>query len=139
MIKYKILPLTTQYWRPGQDYVQQIIKCIDGKIADNDTIVLSEKAISTARNNIIDESRAIPTVTAKIIAVFWMPKVWGYLLGPSCHFSMRLISRIRRYPHEVGSRHKQVVLQQAGLLQALMFGSEGLTEATCPIHTSACP
>ena len=130
MIKYKILPLTTQYWRPGQDYVQQIIKCIDGKIADNDTIVLSEKAISTARNNIIDESRAIPTVTAKIIAVFWMPKVWGYLLGPSCHFSMRLISRIRRYPHEAGSRHKQVVLQQAGLLQALMFGSEGAIDGS---------
>jgi F420-0:gamma-glutamyl ligase-like protein len=130
MTKYKVLPLTAQYWRPGQDYVQQIVRCIDGKIADNDIIVLSEKAISTARNNIVDESRTSLTATAKLIAAFWMPKIWGYILGPSCHFEMRLVNRIRRYPHEAGSRHKQVVLEQTGLLQALMFGSEGAIDGS---------
>jgi F420-0:gamma-glutamyl ligase-like protein len=130
MTKYKVLPLTTKYWRPGQDYVQQIIRRIDGKIADNDIIVLSEKAISTARNNIIDETQAVPSSTARLIATFWMRMVWGYLLGPFCHFRMKLISRIRQYPLEAGSRHKQVVLEQAGLLQALMFGSEGAIDGS---------
>ena len=130
MTKYKVLPLTTKYWRPGQDYVQQIIRRIDGKIADNDIIVLSEKAISTARNNIIDETQAIPSSTARLVAAFWMRKVWGYLLGPFCHFRMKLISRIRQYPLEAGSRHKQVALEQAGLLQALMFGSEGAIDGS---------
>jgi F420-0:gamma-glutamyl ligase-like protein len=124
------LPLTTKYWRPGQDYVQQIISRIDGKIADNDIIVLSEKAISTARKNIIDETQATPSFTARLIAAFWMRKVWGYLLGPFCHFRLKLISRIRQYPVKAGSRHKQVVLEQAGLLQALMFGSEGAIDGS---------
>ncbi len=130
MTKYRFLPLNTPYWRPGEDYVQQIIKCVDGRIADDDIIVLSEKAISTARNNIVDESRTVPTATARLIATFWMPIVWGYVLGPFCHFRMKLISRIRRYPHAAGSRHKQVALQQAGLLQALMFGSEGAIDGS---------
>ena len=130
MTKYKVLPLTTKYWRPGQDYVQQIIRRIDGKIADDDIIVLSEKALSTARNNIIDETHAIPSFTARLVASFWMRKVWGYLLGPFCHFRMKLTSRIRQYPLEAGSRHKQVVLEQAGLLQALMFGSEGAIDGS---------
>jgi len=130
MTKYKVLPLTTKYWRPGQDYVQQIIRRIEGKIADNDIIVLSEKAISTARNNIIDETQAVPSSTARLVAAFWMRTVWGYLLGPFCHFQMKLISRIRQYPLEAGSRHKQVALEQAGLLQALMFGSEGAIDGS---------
>ena len=130
MTKYKVLPLTTKYWRPGQDYVQQIIRQIDGKIANNDIIVLSEKAISTARNNKIDETQVVPGSTARLVAAFWMRTVWGYLLGPSCHFRMKLISRIRQYPLEAGSRHKQVVLEQAGLLQALMFGSEGAIDGS---------
>jgi F420-0:gamma-glutamyl ligase-like protein len=130
MTKYKVLPLTTKYWRPGQDYVQQIIRRIDGKIADNDIVVLSEKALSTARNNIIDETQAVPGSTARLVAAFWMRKVWGYLLGPFCHFRMKLISRIRQYPLEAGSRHKQVALEQAGFLQTLMFGSEGAIDGS---------
>jgi F420-0:gamma-glutamyl ligase-like protein len=51
--------------------------------------------------------------------------VWGYFLGELCHFGKRLIRRLRKYPLETGSRHKQIALQQAGLLQALMWGSEG--------------
>ena len=49
----------------------------------------------------------------------------GVLLGPVCHFGQRLLKRLRQYPIESGSRHKQVTLQYAGLLQTLMFGSEG--------------
>ncbi len=50
---------------------------------------------------------------------------WGYPLGILSHFGPRLLHRLREYPLESGSRHKQVTLQYAGFWQTLMFGSEG--------------
>ena len=125
MSRYKVLAITTKYWRTGENYLEQIIESIKGKIADGDFIVVSEKAISTASNNIVDENGVRPSLSAKLIATYWMRIVWGYFLCPLCHFQERLVQRLREYPFEAGSRHKQVALQYAGLLQALMFGSEG--------------
>lgn len=125
MSKYKACAITTRYWRPGEDYLKEIIASLKGKILDGDFVVISEKAISTALNNIVDESLVKPSLSAKIIAKLWMPIVWGYILGPICHLRRELIQRLRQYPFEMGSRHKLVALHHANLLQALMFGSEG--------------
>jgi F420-0:gamma-glutamyl ligase-like protein len=125
MSRYKVLAITTKYWETGENYLEEIIKSIKGKIADGDFTVVSEKAIATASNNVVDENRVRPSLSAKLIAKYWMRIVWGYFLGPLCHFQERLLKRLREYPFEIGSRHKQVALQHAGLLQALMFGSEG--------------
>jgi F420-0:gamma-glutamyl ligase-like protein len=125
MSKYKAYAIITRYWRPGEDYIKEIIASLKGKILDEDFVVISEKAISTALNNIIDESPVKPSLSAKIIAKLWMPIVWGYILGPICHLRNELVQRLRQYPFEMGSRHKQVALHHANLLQALMFGSEG--------------
>jgi F420-0:gamma-glutamyl ligase-like protein len=54
-----------------------------------------------------------------------MRLVWGYPLGILVGFGPRLLKRLRNYPLESGSRHKQIALQYAGFWQALMFGSEG--------------
>jgi F420-0:gamma-glutamyl ligase-like protein len=54
-----------------------------------------------------------------------MRAAWGYFLGALCRLGPRLRRRLREYPLEAGSRHKQIALQHAGLLQALMWGSEG--------------
>jgi F420-0:gamma-glutamyl ligase-like protein len=125
MPRYKVLAITTKYWRVGENYLEETIKSIQGKIADGDFIVISEKAISTASNNIVDENDVEPSLSAKLIAKYWMRVVWGYFLGQLCLFRERLIQRLREYPLSDGSRHKQVVLQNVGFLQALMFGSEG--------------
>src|SRR3990172_11036486 len=125
MTKYQALALTTKYWKPGEDYVNEITKTIGKRVADGDFVVVSEKALSTASGRIMDESRVKPSLNAKIISNFWMRIAWGYFLGVLCRFGQRLILRLRRYPVEDGSRHKQVALRHAGLLQALMFGSEG--------------
>jgi len=125
MPKYYALALATKYWRPNEDYLNQIITAIRAKVDDDDFVVVSEKALSTALGRIVDESSVKPGFNAKIISKFWMRIVWGYFLGVLCRFGQRLILRLRRYPVEDGSRHKQVALQHAGLLQALMFGSEG--------------
>jgi len=130
MARYRAYAITTKYWRPGEDYIKQIIKNIEGKVSDGDFIVVSEKAIATATGNIIDESKITPSLNAKIIAKIWMPLVWGYLLGPICHLRRKLIQQLRSYPGDAGSRHKQVALEYAGSLQALMFGSEGAIDGT---------
>ena len=105
--------------------MEEIIKALDGKLSDGDFVVISEKAISTASNNIIDEGEVKPSLMIKIFAWFWMRIVWGYFLGPLCMFRRRLIENIRKYPLEEEGRHKQVALQHVGFLQSLMFGSEG--------------
>jgi len=125
MVKYRALAVTTKYWKPGQDYLKEITDSIASRVDNGDFVVVSEKAISTALGNIIDESRIRPSLNAKLIAKPWMRFVWGYVLGVQCHFGQRLLQRLRAYPVAAGSRHKQLTLQQAGLLQALMFGSEG--------------
>jgi F420-0:gamma-glutamyl ligase-like protein len=125
MNSYRVLAVTTKYWRPKENYLQEIVKDVEGKIADGDFVVISEKAISTALNNILDENKVKPNWNAKLISKYWMRIVWGYFLGPLCHFRGKLLHYLREYPLEMGSRHKQVALHYAGFLQALMFGSEG--------------
>ncbi|MDI6903968.1 MAG: coenzyme F420-0:L-glutamate ligase [Candidatus Bathyarchaeia archaeon] len=125
MAKYKALGIVTTYWRPGRNYLEEISEGVRGKIVDGDFVVVSEKAISTALNNIVNESMVKPSLIAKLIAKYWMRIVWGYFLGSLCHFRKKLLHQLREYPLKLGSCHKQVALQYAGLLQALMFGSEG--------------
>jgi F420-0:gamma-glutamyl ligase-like protein len=125
MGKYKVLVITTKYWRPKENHLEEIVKAVGGDISDGDFLVISEKAISTATNNVFDESSIEPGLNARVIAGCWMRIVWGYFLGPSCHFRGKLLHILRSYPLDMGSRHKQVALQNAGLFQALMFGSEG--------------
>jgi F420-0:gamma-glutamyl ligase-like protein len=38
MTRYKVLPIATEYWKPGQDYLKEIVEHIDGKIIDNDKV-----------------------------------------------------------------------------------------------------
>jgi F420-0:gamma-glutamyl ligase-like protein len=125
MTKYYALAVATKYWKPGENYVNGIIDALEKRVDNGDFVVVSEKALSTALGNIIDESGISPSFNARLISRLWMRIVWGYFLGELCHFGKRLMRRLREYPFENGSRHKQVALQQAGLLQALMWGSEG--------------
>jgi F420-0:gamma-glutamyl ligase-like protein len=125
MTKYCALAVQTSYWKPNSNYLAQILEALEGKIQDGDFVVVSEKALSIATGNIINESTIKPSNNAKFLACFWMRAVWGYHLGYLCGFGVRLLRRLRQYPLDSGSRHKQVALEQAGLMQALMFGSEG--------------
>ncbi|TFH23786.1 hypothetical protein E4G67_02680 [Candidatus Bathyarchaeota archaeon] len=125
MTKYTALAISTNYWKPNSDYIDKIINAIENKIEDVDFLVVSEKAISTALGNMVDESTVKPSPTARGMARFWMRLVWGYPFGILCGFGPRLLKRLRNYPLVSGSCHKQVALQYAGFWQALMFGSEG--------------
>jgi F420-0:gamma-glutamyl ligase-like protein len=130
MATYRVHAVETGYWRPRTDYVRQIVEGVREKVDDEDFIVISEKAISTALGNIIDEDSVEPTLNSKFIAGFWMRTVWGYVLGSLCRLKPTFIRHLREYPYAIGSRHKQLVLERWGLFQALMFGSEGGIDAS---------
>jgi len=138
MPPYKVLAITTNYWRPEENYLEEIIKNTKGRIADKDFVIISEKAISTASNNIVDENNFKPSLSARLIAKYWVRIVWGYHLGPLCYFGERLLRNLREYPLEMGSRHKQVALKHSGLLQALMFGSEGGIDGSNLAYSYVC-
>ena len=123
--KYKALAVKTRYWKPEDDYITDIINSIKNIVNDGDFVTISEKAVSTALGNLVDENKIKPSSLARFIAKYWMRIVWPYVLGPVCHLRKKTIDYLRDYPIEEGSRHKQLALQQGGFLQALMHGSEG--------------
>ena len=125
MNRYCALAISTNYWKPGDNYLLNTVLPLKGKIQNGDFIVVSEKALSIATCKIVDESKTKPSKNAEIIASLWMRFIWGYPLGIICGFGQRLLLRLRNYPLKEGSRHKQMVLEHSGLLQALLFGSEG--------------
>ena len=86
MTKYTALAVTTNYWKPHSNYTDKIIKAIEDKVENGDFVVVSEKAISTALGNMVDESTVKPSLTARVLAGFWMRIVWGYPLGFTVRF-----------------------------------------------------
>ncbi len=130
MSKYQALALVTNYWKPGTNFLNEIIKTIEEKAIDNDFLVLSEKALSTAHGKIIDESGIQPNLNAKLIARFWMRFCWGYIFSIMLNLGQRLTQNLRQYPLDTGSKHKQLALERAGFFQALMFGSEGAIDGS---------
>jgi len=130
MPNYQALAVATSFWKPGDDFLDAIIKAVEKKVADGDCVVISEKALSTALGNIIDENGIPPRLNAKLLARFWMRICWGYIFSSILRFGNRLTQNLREYPLESGSRHKQLALEQAGPLQALMFGSEGAIDGS---------
>jgi F420-0:gamma-glutamyl ligase-like protein len=122
---YQTIALTTRFWRPGEDCHEQIINALKGRAQNGDIITISEKAISTASENIIDENPIYASSLARFLAKYWMRFAWGYSFGTFCHLRKKTIRQFKTYPIEEGSKHKQLALEKAGFLQALMHGSEG--------------
>lgn len=128
--RYKTIAIATSYWRPNESYEEQIIDAIRDKIRNGDVVTISEKAISTATGNIVDEKPIKANRLARLLAGFWMHFAWGYILGSLCHLRPKTIKRFRTYPREEGARHKQLALRRGGLLQALMHGSEAAIDGS---------
>jgi len=122
---YVTIVTPTSYWKPRHDFSTTISCAVASKLRDGDIVVLSEKAISIAKGRIVDEARIKPSMTAKLLARFWMRFFWGYLLAPICRLSRLTTSRLRSYPLREGTAHKQLALSYAGFLGALRHGSEG--------------
>jgi F420-0:gamma-glutamyl ligase-like protein len=126
----KVRRVHTKYWKPGTGYLDEIGNALKDIVEDRDIVAVSEKAVSVALGNIADERRVNPKFSARLLAKFWMRVVWGYILGYLCHLKISTVRRLRRYPLLEGARHKELVLERVGMLQALRFGSEGGIDAS---------
>jgi F420-0:gamma-glutamyl ligase-like protein len=129
-LRDKAEAIETGYWMPGDDYLEIIAGALEGRIDDGDIVTVSEKALSTAKGRIIDESPVKPGVLAKVLARLWMRICWGYFLGLVCRLRNDNIRRLRSYPLKEGGAHKQVALWHASFLQSLLWGSEGGIDAS---------
>ena len=129
-MKIKTLTLRCSYWRPGTDYIDAITERVRDHIQDGDIVALSEKAISTAMGNIVDEAPIKPGKVAWFLSSFWTRRLWGGPLGRFMGFKEQTLLNLRNYPLEEGAAHKQLALSQAGLLQSLRHYSEGGIDAS---------
>jgi len=129
-LRFKAIRVRTKYWRPGTDYIEEIVEAVRGLVRDGDIITVSEKAVSTASGLLIDESKVKAGRLARFLSGFWMRRVWGGPLGRLTRLRKETIRRLRGYPPEEGASHKQLAILKVGLLQALRHYSEGGIDAS---------
>ena len=137
-MKITAIKVKTRYWPPGTDHVQEIVEAVKEVLKDGDIVTISEKAISTAMGNLIDESQIKPGRLAKLLASFWTRRLWGGPLGTLAKLRKNTKERLKKYPLSEGAVHKQVALDHAGLLQALRHYSEGGIDASNLPYSYAC-
>ena len=137
-MKLKGKAINTRYWLPGENYLKYLVAVADKVAKDGDIIVISEKALSIAHGNLIDESKIKPSIYSIIITFFLMRIIWAYILGPLCRFKLKTINFLRRYPLKEGAAHKQICLRLAGVFQALKHYSEGGIDLTNVPYSYAC-
>lgn len=130
MPRYRALAVVTSYWKPGEDYLAAIAKGVMMRAENGDFVVVSEKALSTAIGNIVDEKKIETSFNARCLSRWWMRVIWGHVFSSMLSFGPMLTRDLQQYPLESGSQHKQLALERAGLLQALMFGSEGAIDGS---------
>ena len=129
-MKLKAIRIKTKYWRPGTDYIREVVHAIEGLLQDGDIVTVSEKAISTAMGNIVDESKFSSGVAARFLVSFWTRRIWSGPLGKLTRLKEGTRERLRSFPLVEGSVHKQVSLYYVGLLQSLRHYSEGGIDAS---------
>ena len=129
-MRLRTLTFRTSFWRPGTDYVSEIIRVTSPHLKDGDIIAVSEKALSTASGNIFDEAGVIPGMVARFLAGFWTRKMWAGPIGMMIGLKKQTLLNLRSYPVKEGAAHKQTALWHVGLLQSLRHYSEGGIDAS---------
>jgi F420-0:gamma-glutamyl ligase-like protein len=137
-LKITAIKVKTRYWPPGTDHIHEIVEAIKDVLQDGDIVTISEKAISTAMGNLIDEKETRPGRLAKLLASFWMRRLWGGPLGKLAKLREHTMERMQNYPYSEGAAHKQVALRHVGLLQALRHYSEGGIDASNLPYSYVC-
>ena len=97
---------------------------------DGDILAVSEKAVSTAQGNLVDESCILPGLVAQFLAGAWTRRFWGGPLGRLTKLKDKTIENLRNYPDAEGAAHKQMAIWYAGLAQSLRHYSEGGIDAS---------
>lgn len=129
-MRLRTITFKTRFWRPGTDYVSEIIRVTSRHLMDGDIIAVSEKAVSTASGNIYDEAGVKPGSVARFLAGYWTTGLWAGPLGVMTGLKTQTLQNLKDYPADEGAAHKQTALWQVGLLQSLRHYSEGGIDAS---------
>ncbi len=137
-MRIRIKPIRTSYWRPGTDYGQEIVEAVRTHVRDGDILAVSEKAVSTAQGNLVDEAGVRPGRVARFLAETWMRRVWGGPLGRLTKLKDKTMKNLRSYPKMEGAAHKQTAIWHAGLAQSMRHYSEGGIDASNLPYSYVC-
>lgn len=121
-MKYETIPIRTEYIKPAEGYDKIITKLIS-IVEDDDYIIISETPISTAENNLVNESEYTPGILAYLLCDLWSKYLWGYILAPLFGYKKRTIKNLRQIPKQARN-HKQFILEKYGLKHALQPTAE---------------
>ncbi len=132
----KAQPIKTKYITKNDDFVIETINSLKREIKNNnislnngDIIVLSEKFVSTSENNLVDEQNVNPSLLA-YFCYYWSKYLWGYILGPLLKTRKNRIENLKKMPKLETVKHKQVIIDNVGLIYALKPASEGGVDLT---------
>lgn len=134
--RYEIIPIVTDYIKPGESY-NTIINQASKHLEDDDFLVISETPIAISQGRLVDEDKFKPSISAILITEVWSKYLWGYLLGPILRIKRRTIENLRKLPKEARS-HKQLILEYYGLKHALKPASEAGVDLSNVPGTSVC-
>ncbi|WP_456418394.1 coenzyme F420-0:L-glutamate ligase [Methanocaldococcus infernus] len=137
----KAYPIKTRYIKKGENFIPIIVEAIKNsgiKLEDGDFVVLSEKMVSTAEGNFIDESKYKPKMLA-YLTYYWSKYIWGYVLGKIFRLKEEKIKNLRNMPKRESLKHKQMIIEELGLLYSLKPYAEGGIDLTNVPYTYACP
>jgi F420-0:gamma-glutamyl ligase-like protein len=129
-MRLQTIRFRTHYWMPGTNYLSEIVDIIKNRIEEEDILVVSEKALSTASSNLIDESKVEPSSLARFLVDIWTRRFWGGPLGKATKLRDKTLENLRNYPLGEGASHKQIALREVGFLQSLRHYSEGGIDAS---------
>jgi F420-0:gamma-glutamyl ligase-like protein len=127
---YVAIPLKSEVWRPKTDFKNKIVEMIKDVVADDDYVVVSEKALSVALERLYDESLIESDPFSKIMTYLTTRVLWGALLGRVCKLSPETVCLLRSYPLTDGARHKKLALRLGGPFQAFKPTSEAGIDTT---------
>lgn len=139
---YKIIPIKTDYIKPGESY-DSIIHAATPHLKNGDFLVISETPIAISQGRIVDEKNFKPSITSILLADIWSKYIWGYFMGPLFRIKRRTILNLRKLP-EAARSHKQLILEYYGLKHALKPASEAGVDlsnvpGTCVCLLPECP
>lgn len=136
MNEYKIIPIITDYIKPGEPY-DPIIHHASKYLEDGDFLVISETPIAISQGRVVDEINFKPSIAAVLLADVWSRYMWGYILGPLFRIKSRTIQNLKKLPEEARN-HKQLILDYYGYKHALKPASEAGVDLSNVPGTSVC-
>ena len=126
-IRIKVFRKPFSYWFPGTDYVASIIHKYHEHMRNGDFLVISEKAIATARGYIYDERLVDVDTLLEVLT-----KLTNWFWSRICHrfFSRDTIKLLTNTPIDYIARHKKLALRYGGIVHFFKPLSEAGIDAT---------